>query len=87
MGNHELKVWPPFYGPLLDGSKTFEYRYDDRGFQVGDTLTLREWDPITEEYTGRATSAIVVYILRNCPGLPSGHCIMQLDSMRNVSWR
>lgn len=80
--SHELKVWPVFFEPLNNGEKKFEYRQDDRGFQVGDRLVLQEWDPVTEEYTGRKVSAIVTYILRNCPGLPSGHCIMQLDDLR-----
>jgi hypothetical protein len=42
---HELKCWPPYFERLLDGSKTFEVRKDDRGYQTGDWLVLREWDP------------------------------------------
>jgi Domain of unknown function (DUF3850) len=42
---HELKVWPAYFKRLADGSKTFEIRRNDRGFQQGDTLRLREYDP------------------------------------------
>lgn len=42
---HELKIWPQFYCRVADGSKTFEVRENDRGFQPGDTVILREWDP------------------------------------------
>jgi len=42
---HELKIWPQFYCRVADGSKTFEVRSNDRGFQPGDTVILREWDP------------------------------------------
>lgn len=42
---HELKIWPQFYCRVADGSKTFEVRENDRGFQPGDTVLLREWDP------------------------------------------
>jgi hypothetical protein len=42
---HELKCWPQYFCRVADGSKTFEKRFDDRGFQSGDTVLLREWDP------------------------------------------
>lgn len=42
---HDLKTWPTYFERLLDGSKTFEVRKDDRGYQAGDRLILREWDP------------------------------------------
>ena len=37
---HELKTWPQFWPALCDGSKTFELRKNDRGFEVGDILIL-----------------------------------------------
>jgi len=45
---HELKIWPQYYCRVVDGSKTFEVRKNDRGFQPGDEVTLREWNPKTE---------------------------------------
>lgn len=45
---HELKIWPQYYARVADGSKTFEVRENDRGFQYGDTVALREWDPEPE---------------------------------------
>lgn len=42
---HELKIWPQFYGRVADGSKTFEVRFNDRGYQPGDIVILKEWDP------------------------------------------
>lgn len=42
---HELKIWPQFYCRVADGSKTFEIRNNDRAFQSGDTVILKEWDP------------------------------------------
>lgn len=42
--NHDLKIHPQFYVRVADGSKTFEVRDNDRGFQMGDTVVLREFD-------------------------------------------
>lgn len=48
---HELKIWPQYFCRVADGSKTFEVRNNDRGFQPGDTVVLREWDPTLERKT------------------------------------
>lgn len=43
---HELKIWPQYYCRVADGSKTFEVRENDRGFQPGDKVELRCFDPL-----------------------------------------
>ena len=53
MTEHSLKTWPGFFAGLVDGTKTAEVRFNDRNYQVGDRLVLREYDPRTEEYSGR----------------------------------
>lgn len=59
---HNLKCWPNGYDDIQRGSKTFEVRFADREFTVGDTLLLREWLPDTAEYTGREQEVDVTYI-------------------------
>lgn len=63
---HELKVWPAYFAALADGRKTFEIRRNDRGYQVGDVLALREWRPDlvpgSGDYTGRSLTRVVTYI-------------------------
>lgn len=41
---HELKVEPSYFEAVLSGDKTFEIRLNDRGFQKGDTVVLKEYD-------------------------------------------
>lgn len=76
---HELKTWPELFQPVLDGKKNFELRKNDRSYQVGDELLLREWNPLVcdthfshtsnaEEaveraYTGREVLVRVDYLM------------------------
>ncbi len=42
---HDLKIWPQYYCRIVDGTLTFQSRKNDREFQFGDTVILREWNP------------------------------------------
>lgn len=59
---HALKTWPYYFVPVLHGIKTFEIRKNDRDFKEGDQLLLREWDPRSEDYTGRECVRWITYI-------------------------
>lgn len=43
--HHELKTWPIYFDRVWEGKKGFEVRKNDRDFQAGDTVTLREFEP------------------------------------------
>jgi hypothetical protein len=67
---HELKVMPIWFERLLDGSKTFEIRKNDRNYQCGDELILCEWKPTLPlilqgagVFTGRRLQATVGVVL------------------------
>jgi uncharacterized protein DUF3850 len=49
---HELKADPVMFERLVWGSKTFELRRDDRGYQTGDTLVIRSFDPAKDDDCG-----------------------------------
>src|SRR5690349_4859693 len=49
---HHLKSWPQFFGPIREGTRTHELRKNDRNFNIGDILVLREFDPAAQTYTG-----------------------------------
>lgn len=76
---HGLKTWPKFFGAVMAGVKTFEVRKDDRGFAVGDTLRLEEWDPETGEYTGSLLLKHVTYVLPGGQfGIEPGYVVLGL---------
>lgn len=57
---HGLKILPEFFEAITSGRKRFEIRKNDRGFQIGDQLILREWTG--EKYTGDSYKAEITYI-------------------------
>lgn len=80
---HNLKIWPTHYNDIIAGKKRFDFRQNDRGFRVGDRLHLTEWDPDTEEYTGRDVLAEITYIQHSHthPGIPRDHCGLGFELM------
>lgn len=64
---HLLKIWPQYFCRVEDGSKTFEVRNNDRGFQMGDTVELHEYDPDTvlesQRFSGRKLTFTIGYVL------------------------
>jgi uncharacterized protein YqfB (UPF0267 family) len=78
---HELKILPEYYNAVLSGDKTFEIRFNDRNYQVGDTLILREFTG--DSYTGRETIKEVSYLLQDVLfGLRENYCVMGLKVVK-----
>jgi len=89
----DLKTDPEMFEAVWNGEKTFEIRFDDRNFMVGNTLYLRETvssgadmkDGKPLVYTHRQIRATVSYILRGpIYGLKKGWVILSLQNIRNV---
>lgn len=78
--DHELKTHPPYFQAVWSGDKQFEIRVNDRNFKVGDTILLREYDPETNEYLGRAIKVWVTYLAQGVFGLPPDVCVMSINS-------
>lgn len=76
MAKHKLKTLPHFYEEVIGRRKNFEIRENDRGFKVGDSLLLKEYDNIQEQYSGRQCLRKVTYITEW--GQESGFVVMGL---------
>lgn len=59
MKTHDMKILPEHFIPVLDEIKTAELRKNDRKFEVGDRMILREWNG---EYTGDACVRMITHI-------------------------
>lgn len=83
LNEHELKIWPEFFNAVLDGSKKFEIRKNDRNFKVGDKIVLKEWDPKKESYTGRSLAKWISFIVPGGNfGLEKDFCVMSIKSFK-----
>ncbi|PZR37211.1 ASCH/PUA domain-containing protein [Caulobacter segnis] len=60
---HELKCWPAYFAAVREGLKTFEIRRNDRDFQVGDLIVLREYSPGTDTFSGQTETRQITYLL------------------------
>ena len=84
---HDLKTWPIYFQAILDHAKTFEIRKNDRDFKVGDILMLREYEPVSEQYTGREVCKVVTDVFSHIGfGLQSGYVILSLKEKMEASF-
>ena len=58
---HDLKILPEHFGPVVRNYKRAEVRFNDRGFEVGDILYLKEWSEASG-YTGQSVLRKVIHI-------------------------
>lgn len=77
MIDHELKIWPEHFEPTIEGVKKAELRKNDRDFRENQMIKLREWDPGTEEYTGRCAYAKITHVT-SAPPIPEGWVLLSL---------
>jgi uncharacterized protein YjbI with pentapeptide repeats len=73
MSHHDLKIWPEYFQPKLDGKKPWEARNTrDREFNLGDTVTFQEYDLTAGGATGRTYGPVrITYVLK----VDALHCI------------
>lgn len=80
---HMLKVLPEPFEAILADLKRFEYRRNDRDFEVGEILCLCEYND--SNYTGRELYARIDYALYGPSyGIPEGFCVMSITRVNYV---
>lgn len=79
MKMHELKIASEFFEAVKDGRKKFEIRKNDRNYQEGDVLVLKEYDPITQLFSGRIIKVEISYM----PDFPlqDGYVVFGIDEI------
>lgn len=86
---HDLKIWPEQYQKVINGHLSFQYRENDRNYQMGDVLILSEWNPKMNEFTGRKIGARVKYVFDEMTSgdvpvhIAPGFCVMSIKPIFN----
>ena len=88
---HVLKTDHVVFQDVLDGNKTFEIRFNDRDYQVGDLVILKETEFTGEQmksgqplvYTGREIQKRISYILSGY-GLHEGWVILGIQDIKVI---
>lgn len=78
---HNLKLNVSVFEAVLSGAKNSEFRFNDRGFEVGDKLILSEWsDRMYENKPVRFVERRITHIQEGF-GIPSGYVVLSLVPM------
>ena len=76
---HSLKIRKEYFNRVLNDQKTFEVRINDRDFQVGDKVQLREIEGVDAGYTGNTIDVKIIYLLQNVDGIINGYCVFGFE--------
>ena len=74
-----LKIDTKYFNAVINGIKTFEFRYNDRNYCVGDIYYLCEYS--NNQFSGSAIKIQITYILKNYIGLEKNYCIFSFKIM------
>jgi hypothetical protein len=76
---HVVKSWSMFFADILSGDRTSDIRLNDRRYQAGDQMLLKEYDPVKQEYTGREQLVTITYMQQN----KSNPCAISRDALKD----
>ena len=79
--HHDLKQFDGNFQDIVDGKQRAMNRMNDRNYQVGDTMTLREGHDSLEgyQYSGRLVSCRISHTDRF--GCQSGYLNLSIDNV------
>ncbi|KHS87093.1 DUF3850 domain-containing protein [Pectobacterium brasiliense] len=77
MSEHQLKIHPQHFHPVLTNAKRAELRKNDRDYKEGDVLLLKEFNPISGSFTGNQVNRLVTHVADVSDYLP-GYVLISL---------
>lgn len=80
---HFIKILCPYADAVMIGEKTFEVRYNDRGYQKGDQIIFRVVDNDSNEvkvHPLNDETYEITYVLHEY-GLKEGYCVFGIKKV------
>jgi ribosomal protein S17 len=59
---HFIKIEPKYFLHVINKTKKFEIRKNDRKYKIGDIVVLQEYEKEINSYTGRTAIVEITYI-------------------------
>ena len=82
MNTHVLKIWKTGFEAISSGRRTADVRINDRGFQVGDLILYRVWDPVLDAFDGNSCVVEIVDIVDNCVAVAGDQVVLSVKLLR-----
>lgn len=87
---HVLKCWDTYWDATARGDKTFDVRFNDRGYQAGDTVVLQRWNREKDDFTRHRSNGHPYYLRRKIKyilpggqfGIEPGWIVLGLGKIR-----
>ena len=77
--HHYVKILPEYYIAVDNGTKTFEIRFNDRNYKVGDILHLQEF--CGGQYTSRELTKEICYMIDSPDYCKEGFVVLGIKDM------
>lgn len=77
--HHYMKILPEYYIAVDKGIKTFEIRFNDRNYKVGDILHLQEF--CGGQYTSRELTREICYMIDNPDYCKEGFVVLGIKDI------
>ena len=78
---HKLKLHKEYANSVLNGEKTFEIRFNDRGYQKGDFIEFNVIDGIYEIYHPLNYKTFVITYILSGWGLKENWCALAIKEV------
>ena len=78
--HHYVKILPEYYIAVEKGIKTFEIRFHDRDYQVGDILHLQEY--CGDQYTSRELTKEICYMIEKPEYCKEGFVVLGIKDIK-----